>query len=253
MKYLLCLLASLFTIQYTYAQSTEINYYDKNYKEVNDPDAAVYVKKIVLHPSGNDNTGTLSYYTNDTLTTIARSNNLEKKIWHGEVKHYRKNGTLQSIRNYQHAYLEGESIQYFRNGAIAVREIYTKDTLSSEQFYTPEGWDTNTNLYERKAIPPSDYRQIVNNNLKYPKEAKQKNIQGRIMVSFTIEKDGTISDVQAQKNELDPSLGEEAVRVISLLPAFQPAIRDGVPVKFKFRIPVDFKLNTSDRKDIKQQ
>src|SRR5690606_1810040 len=114
-------------------------------------------KKIVFHCASNDNTGTLSYFTNDTITTIAHSSDLQRKIWHGKVIHYRKNGDTLEICNYKKDLREGESIKYFPNGRIAIREFHEYGNMLLQSFYTPEGHDTTEDLFNRKAIPPIGY------------------------------------------------------------------------------------------------
>lgn len=80
----------------------------------------------------------------------------------------------------------------------------------------------------------------------YPKEAADKKIQGRVMVSFVVEKDGTLSEVKVARG-IDPLLDAEAVRAVSTL-KFRPGRLDGKPVRCRFMIPVNFRLtDTSDK------
>lgn len=252
MKYVLIYIA-LFFIPAAYAQPTEIRYYDVNHKETSNIASAAYSKKIVFHAPSSDNTGTLSYFTNDTLTTIAHSNDLKRKIWHGKVTRYRKDGTILEISYYKNSKQEGESLQYFPNGVIAVQAFYANDSLMSEKFYTPDGRDTTENLHTRKAIPPPGYKQIIEQHLQYPPKAKNRNRQGRVMVLFIVEKDGTVSDVKVEEYKLGAGLEEEAIRVVSLLPPFKPALRDGSLVRFVYRIPIDFKLEREKTKANKKR
>ena len=94
---------------------------------------------------------------------------------------------------------------------------------------------------DEKAKPPKQYQDIINQNLRYPAMARANGIEGRVMVSFVVEADGSITDVRFEK---DPGggLGEEAVRVVRLLPKFTPALLAGKPVKSRFRIPISFSL-----------
>jgi|GEM_PF-1365487 len=247
MKHLLTI-ATFLLFRTAYAQHTEISYYDADHKETRDTASAVYRKKIVFHSPSNDNTGTLSYFTNDTLTTIAHSNDLERKIWHGKVTRYRRAGTILEVLNYENDKKEGASLQYFSNGVLAVQGLYVNDSLMSERFYTPEGRDTTENLHTRKATPPPDYKDVIAQHLQYPQKAKSRNRQGRVMVSFVVEKDGTVSNVKVEEYKLGAGLEEEAIRVVSLLPHFKPALLDGSPVRYRFRIPIDFKLEGHKKK-----
>ena len=66
-------------------------------------------------------------------------------------------------------------------------------------------------------------------------------IQGRVVVSFVINKDGSTSDYQIAKS-VDPYLDKEALRVLSLMPKWKPGKQRGVPVRVKYIVPVSFKL-----------
>lgn len=83
--------------------------------------------------------------------------------------------------------------------------------------------------------------------LRYPQEAVRSGIQGRVHVTFTIEKDGKVSDVLVQKG-VDPLLDEEAVRVIKASPKWKAAKKNGQTVRSYITIPVDFKLEKSSSK-----
>lgn len=78
--------------------------------------------------------------------------------------------------------------------------------------------------------------------MKYPAVAQQNKIQGKVIVSFVIEKDGSVGDVSVVKG-VDSSLDKEAVRVVKTLPKFTaPAKINGRPVRFKMNLPITFRL-----------
>jgi protein TonB len=82
---------------------------------------------------------------------------------------------------------------------------------------------------------------FINSKLIYPKTAKEKNISGKVGVRFTINIDGTIGEVIVSKG-VSPELDAEAIRVVKLLPTWQPAKLGGTPVKVWYSIPVIFTL-----------
>lgn len=81
----------------------------------------------------------------------------------------------------------------------------------------------------------------LSENVKYPAIATENNIQGRVMVSFVVERDGSISNVKVVRG-VDPSLDKEAVRLINNMPKWKPGMQTGKPVRARFNIPVTFKL-----------
>ena len=83
--------------------------------------------------------------------------------------------------------------------------------------------------------------EYVAKNVKYPQEAKDKEIQGRVFVSFVVEKDGSVSTVKVLRG-IGGGCDEEAVRVVSSMPKWKPGIKDGKPVRVSYMMPLNFKL-----------
>ena len=84
--------------------------------------------------------------------------------------------------------------------------------------------------------------QYIMRNIKYPEQAMKEGIQGRVAVSFIVEKDGSISDVKPILS-VHPLLNKEAVRVVESMPKWTPGKQNGKPVRVRFNVPVMFKLN----------
>ena len=78
--------------------------------------------------------------------------------------------------------------------------------------------------------------------MKYPAEASKKGIQGRVIVQFVVEKDGTISKAKVVNNA-DEQLKEEAIRVVEAMPKWNPGKQNGKEVRVKYTLPVTFRLN----------
>ncbi|MEY4904680.1 MAG: hypothetical protein RLZZ292_2495 [Bacteroidota bacterium] len=81
----------------------------------------------------------------------------------------------------------------------------------------------------------------VMSNLKYPAIARENNIQGRVVVTFVVEKDGSITDPKVLK-DLGGGCGEEALNALKEMPKWKPGKKDGVPVRVQYDLPVQFKL-----------
>lgn len=82
---------------------------------------------------------------------------------------------------------------------------------------------------------------FVSENIKYPAEAHTKGIQGRVLISYVVEKDGSLSNIHVVRS-VDPLLDAEALRVANLMPKWKPGKQGGKPVRVKFTLPVTFKL-----------
>lgn len=85
---------------------------------------------------------------------------------------------------------------------------------------------------------------FISKNLTYPKEAAKNEIQGRVIVQFIVEKDGTIGNIGISRG-ISPELDKEAIRVFSLptMPKWKPGTSDGKPVRVRYSVPIIFKLN----------
>ncbi len=81
----------------------------------------------------------------------------------------------------------------------------------------------------------------LGNNIRYPEAAQQNDIQGRVIVKFVVEKDGSIGAADIVKG-VDKDLDREAIRVVKKMPKWQPGKNNGVAVRSYFTLPVVFKL-----------
>ena len=78
-------------------------------------------------------------------------------------------------------------------------------------------------------------------NIKYPETAKKEKIEGRVFVTFVIEKDGQVSSAKILR-DIGGGCGEEAIRVVKSMPKWKPGTQRGNPVRFQFNLPVSFML-----------
>jgi len=78
-------------------------------------------------------------------------------------------------------------------------------------------------------------------NINYPSLASQKEIEGKVLISFIIEKDGSISNIKIIK-DIGEGCGQEGVRIVKLMPKWKPAEQRGKPVRQQFVLPISFSL-----------
>ena len=109
----------------------------------------------------------------------------------------------------------------------------------------PTGQSISFALVEQKPTflggDAGDFSKWVAENLKYPKEAYEDGISGRVMVQFTISTDGSVRDVKVLRS-VHELLDNEAVRVISSSPKWEPGMQEGKPINVTYQFPVVFKL-----------
>ena len=82
----------------------------------------------------------------------------------------------------------------------------------------------------------------VSKNMTYPEECRKKGIEGRVVIKFVVNKDGSIVDAEAVKSP-HPALSAEALRVVKSMPKWKPAKEGGKVVRSRFNIPIVFKLS----------
>ena len=94
---------------------------------------------------------------------------------------------------------------------------------------------------ERKKCADEKLLQFIYQNIKYPSIARENGVEGNAVISFIIEKDGSITDAKVVR---DPGAqtGSEALRVVKMMPNWNPGKQRGRPVRVQFNLPVKFKL-----------
>lgn len=83
--------------------------------------------------------------------------------------------------------------------------------------------------------------EYLSTHIKYPTIAEENGVQGRVIVTFVVERDGSITDVKVVKS-VDPSLDKEASRVVAGMPKWIPGKQNGSAVRVKYNVPVTFRL-----------
>ena len=132
--------------------------------------------------------------------------------------------------------------EYVKNGNKELVAVEVKAKKPQEEEAEPKGvFDVVENMPEFPGGTPEMMKYLME-NVKYPKEAYEKGIQGRVLVSFIIENDGSITNAKVVKNVSD-ELDAEAIRVIESMPKWKPGKQNGKVVRVKYTIPVTFRLS----------
>ena len=104
----------------------------------------------------------------------------------------------------------------------------------------------NQKVYEHPEVMPeypggmSAMVEFLSKNVKYPKDAAKQKVEGRVLVWFVVETDGSLTDVKVAK-KVFPSLDAEAVRVVKTMPKWTPGKHNDQPVRVRFALPIVFK------------
>jgi protein TonB len=85
---------------------------------------------------------------------------------------------------------------------------------------------------------------FINENLVYPSEAQKNNIQGRVVLKFVVNPNGSVDRIEVLRS-IDPALDNEAIRVVKIMPKFKPGKQGGIPVPVWFTLPVMFRMENN--------
>ncbi len=132
------------------------------------------------------------------------------------------------------------------NTTSGTPHTYTNTTVKQKTVAKQDdAEDEIVNVPEELAVYPGgmgELMKFLSRNIKYPKEAQDKGIQGRVVLQFVVNKDGSICDSKVVK-AVDPQLDAEALRVINAMPNWTPGKQKGEPVRTRFTLPVSFRLS----------
>jgi TonB family protein len=117
----------------------------------------------------------------------------------------------------------------------------TPETNTAVGTFEPVQGDVFDVVEEMPQYPggPQALFEFLSNNVKYPEEAEKAGIQGRVIATFVVEKDGSVSNAKVVKS-VDPLLDAEALRVISAMPKWKPGKQNGKVVRVKYTVPLSF-------------
>lgn len=125
--------------------------------------------------------------------------------------------------------------------------LYSANPLNMQtesQLVTQDDKEKSTNIDdELPSFPGGDakLREWIKKNMKYPSYAKNNGIEGQVLVVFIVEKDGSISNAEVSWG-VDPSLDQEALRIVNKMPKWKPGTQNGVAMRVKYRLPITFTL-----------
>jgi len=166
--------------------------------------------------------GTWLEYDKDFKDATAKGeivNGLMSGVWNGKTN---ESGRFRNV---------------YEKGVLKEHNVFQKFEITPEMYASakPEAVPTFPGGME------SLYRFLAK-TLLYPKEARVAGIQGKVIVSFMVEIDGTLSDIKIDKS-VDVIIDDEALRVMKLSPKWIPAVKDGKPVRMPFSLPINFALS----------
>lgn len=202
--------------------------------------------EVTKQEKKKDTYTTRSYYKNGRKRSVLPYfiNEEGFRILDGKKTQWFENGKTQQLVHYKNSQLHGKVKSYYAKGKIKRRDIYRNGSLVKGQCWDQDGQKIAHQPYfvaAKYAGGDAERQKFLSDNLRYPNVARENEIQGKVKLSFVIEKDGSISSVQVT-NSVHDALDNEAQRVVMKMPKWNPATEDGEPVRCYFALPIQFRL-----------
>ncbi|WP_336325119.1 M56 family metallopeptidase [Porphyromonas pogonae] len=134
---------------------------------------------------------------------------------------------------------------------VSVETLTSANENPLLQIQTPQDDKVYTVVEQLPSFPGGQaaLMKYLAKNIQYPADAQKKNIQGKVVVTFIVNKDGSLSDINIARG-VDTSLDKEALRVIEGMPKWKPGKQKGEIVRCKFALPVVYKLNNTKQEKV---
>jgi TonB family protein len=181
-----------------------------------------YIGKIAELRDSTGNVLTM----NGTGHIVAFDESFKKVIMEGDFKNNKKEGEWKGVMS--------DSIIFICT--------FHKNELKSGISHAKSGNHYSFTQFETEAVfsdGPAAFSEFIRNNLQYPESAKKRKIMGTVIVGFSVETNGTVSNVKIIRGVFK-SLDDEALRIIRMSPLWIPAYKFGIPYTAQFNVPIDF-------------
>jgi protein TonB len=242
MKKEVLLFCLLLTNIFVWAQDT--TYYDDDFNAVSSLQRATHYEVVVRDPVDTAKAVISAYYPSGVLKARRGYSSLKDGILDGKSQSWYPNGQIQIDANYKNGKKDGTLLTYWETGKPKRVDAYEADKLLSGKCFNSDGKQTVHFDFEIEPQFPGGINALVQylaKETKYPNRARKNEVQGRVLVKFILNTDGSISNVGIQKG-VDHDLDQEAIRVVKKMPKWSPGMEDGRAIKVPYILPVSFVL-----------
>ena len=131
-----------------------------------------------------------------------------------------------------------------KNKVASSMVVNTDTTFEANADTTSKEWILGDIVEMPPSFPGGQSKLIeyISKEVKYPEAAKKDSTQGRVVISFVVERDGSINEAKVVKS-VHPLLDEEALRVVKAMPKWMPGQHNGEAIRIRYNIPINFKMD----------
>lgn len=216
-----------------------------NFEVFDDHDAPMHFIDTVLY---NEDGSYIKCETTDALDPI--SGEPRKKI---SISTFNADGSPNQHFSMKEVGMQGDTITYnIEPFTLALSDGHDTKISSDNlkiRVVSQQDRDSIYNIVEQMPEFPGGVAEMMtylSGNIKYPEEAKDKGISGRVFIGFVVEKDGSVNQVKVMKG-IGGGCDDEAVRVVKAMPKWKPGMQKGKPVRVSYMLPISFKLDEGDK------
>jgi len=167
-----------------------------------------------------------------------------KGVLNGDFKSWDEDGNMKLKARYNKGEKHGNFQSFYPNGQMVRDDFYENGKFQDGNCFSRDGKAIDYFPYVRMPrFPggPSGLRSFVEKELKYPPEAKKRNIEGAVLILFTVDEKGTIIDPWVVNGDRE-YFNQEAIRVVEKFPDWIPGEVDGNPSPIQVSVPIEFRL-----------
>jgi TonB family protein len=218
-------------------------YYDASTAVVNSRALAYSYEVKSFLKDNNDVVLLREYYTNGWKGRKSEKvySSWKEKTLQGKETRWDTAGKVLSEIKHNDIKLNGEFFTYVQERVRSI-DTYKGDSLNASAKVSEDAKDTTYIRCEEMPKFPGGEKNLfkfLRDNIKYPVLARENGIQGRVYITFIVEKDGTINGIEIIRG-VDESLDEESLRVVRLMPPWSQGMQDGNPVRVRYNLPIAF-------------
>jgi len=187
--------------------------------------------------------GVLCYFNSDGDTSNLQT--FANGLPNGIEKNWHRTGEKFFVRNMKDGKFDGDAEYFFPNGQMSAKLFYSEGEIKNESYWNEDGSPmTKIKEANRHAEYPGGndkFNEYVSQSLIYPTHLRNLGIQGRVVLSFSVQKDGSLADIKVVKSA-HPDLDKEAIRLIEKSKKWLPEKAFNQIVNVRYVFPVTFRL-----------
>ncbi|TAG00594.1 MAG: energy transducer TonB [Cytophagia bacterium] len=179
------------------------------------------------------------------IKRITHYKDKERKILHGLFTSFYKNNKLMDIGYYENDKQDGTWRYHHTEEKLAALIKCDNGKIVTEKYYNEDGTENTPEESNKEAEYEGGkvaFYQFLSKNIRYPQEARKKNIKGSVTIEFVVDKDGSLKEVKVKKG-VHRLIDDEALKVIRSSPDWKPAKRFNRICRQRLALPVAFKLD----------